>query len=120
MKSYYEDRTKVQEGMARVRRALNNEDPIKDTDARRTIEDGYQRFDIRPGKRKGTIASDAEATFREATKELSDLRGQEAQVRADPKMGQKEKADLIEIIRDNMRQVQNEARKAFREMRPSP
>ncbi|HWW46329.1 MAG TPA: LPD38 domain-containing protein [Xanthobacteraceae bacterium] len=118
--SFYEDRTKVQEGMARVRRALNNDDPAKDADARRTIEDGYQRFDIRPGKRKGTIASDAEATFREATKELSDLRGQEAQVRADPKMSRKEKADLIEIIRDNMQQVQNEARKAYREMRPSP
>lgn len=32
-------------------------------------------------------------------------------------MSRKEKADLIQIIRDNMRQVQNEARRAYREMR---
>lgn len=48
---------------------------------------------------------------------LSIIIGNIAQVRADGKMSRKEKADLIQIIRDNMRQVQNEARRAYREMR---
>lgn len=113
---YYEDQREVQEGMARVRRALKEEDPAKAGDARTTVEKGYERFDIRPGKRKGSISSEAEAVFRDAQKELKDLRSQESQVRADAKMTRKEKADLIEIIRDNMRQVQNEARRAYREM----
>ncbi len=114
---YYEDQREVQEGMARVRRALKNDNPRRSDDARRTVERGYERFDVQPGKRKGTIRSEAESIFRDAQKELKDLRNQEAQVRADPELDRKAKNDLIETIRENMRQVQDEARKAYRQIR---
>lgn len=114
---YYEDQREVQEGMARVRRALEDDDPRRADDARKTVEGGYDRFDIQPGKKKGSIRSDAESIFRDAQKELKDLRGQEAQVRSDPKMDRKARNDLIENIRENMRQVQDEARKAYRQIK---
>lgn len=55
--------------------------------------------------------------FRTADKELKDLRRQEKEARNDPSMDRKQRADLIAIIRENMRQVQEEARSTYRAIR---
>ncbi|WP_213287600.1 LPD38 domain-containing protein [Bradyrhizobium sp. sGM-13] len=116
--AFYEDREKVQKGMAQVRKAMKADinGPQGDA-AAETIEKGGNEFGVKQGKRKGTVSSDAEKIFRDADKELKDLRRQEKAARNDPSMDRKARADLIAIIRENMRQVQEEARKAYREIK---
>jgi hypothetical protein len=63
------------------------------------------------------VSSDAEAIFRAADKELKDLRQQERAARADKTMDSAAREILIKDIRENMRQVQDEARKAYREIK---
>ncbi|MCA1458106.1 hypothetical protein I6F35_33775 [Bradyrhizobium sp. BRP22] len=113
--AYYEDREAVQKGMARVRKAMKAD--AKNDDAAATIEEGSNRFGVHQGKRKGSVSSDAEAIFRNADKELKDLRRQEQEARADPALTRKERADLIATIRENMAQVQQEARRAYRDLK---
>ncbi len=95
--AYYEDREAVQKGMSQVRKAMKSDaNGPKADDAFATIEDGKKKFGAKDGKRKGTVTSDA-----------------------DPTMSRKEKSDLVTIIRENMRQVQEETRQAYRKMRES-
>lgn len=63
------------------------------------------------------MSSGAEALFRAADKELKDLRRQEQEARHNPTMSRKDHTDLITIIRENIRQVQEEARKAYRKIK---
>lgn len=81
---------------------------------------GYSRVErshhADPGY-QGTVGSDAEGVFRKADKELKDLRDQEQQVRRDATMSRAAREQLIKDIRENMRQVQDEARKANQEIK---
>lgn len=115
---YYEDRDAVQKGMSQVRKALKTDTTSpKADDAASTIEGGKAQFGVKDGKRKGTVTSDAEALFRAADKEIKELRGQESTVRADPTMNRAEKAKLIDTIRTNIRQVQEETRGKYRKLK---
>jgi hypothetical protein len=113
--SYYEDRDEVQQGMAQVRKAMKA--PAASDDAASTIEEGSNRFGVHQGRRKGTVGSDAETIFRDADKQIKGLRALEGAARADKTMDAKTRSDTIADLRNQMRQVQEEARKAYRELK---
>jgi hypothetical protein len=60
------------------------------------------------------VPSDAKAIFRAGDNELKDLRRQEQETRNDPTMDRKAHNDHIAILRENTRQVQEDARKVYR------
>jgi N12 class adenine-specific DNA methylase len=113
--SYYEDRDGVQKGMASVRKAMKADiNGPQGDDAAATVEDGGNKYGVQQGKKKGTVTSEAEQIFRKADKELKDLREQERAARNDRGMPRAAREQLIKDIRENMRQIQEEARKAYK------
>jgi hypothetical protein len=66
---------------------------------------------------RSTVTSDVEAIFRKADKEIKGLRGQESAARANATMNRAARTQLIETIRENIRQVQEEARRDYRKIR---
>ncbi|MFA5951549.1 MAG: LPD38 domain-containing protein [Hyphomicrobium sp.] len=118
---YYEDREAVQTGMGQVRKAIKADPSGANADAAAsTIEEGAAKYGARAGKKAGTVTSDAEKVFRETDKELKALRGWEKVVRNDAALDRKARETAIKGIRERMREVQERARKAYREIsRPS-
>ena len=78
-----------------------------------TVEKGDNELGVHQRKRKDTVTPDAETIFRNADKELKDLRRQEQEARHD----RAARVQRIKDIRENMRQVQDEARKAYRKLK---
>lgn len=116
--AYYEDREAVLTGMGQVRKATKADmSGPNGGAATSTIEDGVNKFGARAGKKAGTVTSDAEKVFRETDKELKALRQQEKEARNDPAMDRKARESAIKAIRESMREVQERARKAYREIR---
>lgn len=113
--AYYEARDEVQRGMAQVRKAMKA--PAASDDAAATIEEGGNRYGLRQGKRRGTVGSDAETIFRNADKQLKGLRALEQATRQDKTMDSKARAEAIAGLRQEMREVQEQARKAYREIK---
>lgn len=116
--AYYEDREAVQAGMGQVRKAIKADPNGANADAAAsTIEEGAAKYGARAGKKAGTVTSDAERVFRETDKELKALRVWEKAIRNDVAMDRKAREAAIKGIRERMREVQERARKAYREIR---
>ncbi|WP_196236020.1 LPD38 domain-containing protein [Bradyrhizobium japonicum] len=113
--AYYEARDEVQRGMAQVRKAMKA--PAASDDAATTIEEGGNRYGLHQGKRRGTVGSDAETIFRNADKQLKGLRALEQSTRQDKTMDSKARSEAIAGLRQQMREVQEQARKAYREIK---
>lgn len=110
--SYYEDRDAMQKGMAAYRKA--GKASASNDDAAAMMEEGATKYGAGAGKRKGTVTSEAEQIFRKADKELKELREQERAARNDKTMPKAAREQLIKDIRENMRQVQEEARRFYK------
>jgi N12 class adenine-specific DNA methylase len=113
--AYYEARDEVQRGMAQVRKAMKA--PAASDDAAKTIEEGANRYGLQQGKRRGTVGSDAETIFRNADKQIKGLRALEQAARQDKTLDTKSRAETIKDLRQQMRDVQEAARKAYREIK---
>lgn len=113
--AYYEAWDEVQRGMAQVRKAMKA--PAANDDAAATIEEGTNRFGVHQGKRRGTVGSDAETVFRNTDKQIKGLRALEQAARQDKTMDSKTRSETIAGLRQQMREVQEQARKAYRDIK---
>ncbi|CUU18028.1 hypothetical protein BjapCC829_26385 [Bradyrhizobium barranii] len=102
-------------GMGQVRKATKA--PAASDDAAATIEDGVNRYGVHQGKRKGTVGSDAETIFRNADKQIKGLRALEQAARQDKTQDAKSRSEIIADLRKQMREVQEAARKAYRDLK---
>lgn len=109
---YYEDRDKVRQGMSQVRQAVRDRRQGQNVDdATRTIEERAGELGVRAGRKPGTIGSSAEKVFQDADKRLKGLRTELAKAKAGSDR------DLVVVIQSQIREAQEQARKAYKRMR---
>ena len=88
-------------------------------DAEKTIDELAPKVGYHKGPRGGDRMQ-SEQIFKESTKQLKALREQERELRRDPNVSRADRARLIEEGRKQQIEIMRDARKAYREMQPTP